>query len=1350
MEILQYTFFQHAIIGAFLVSILCGFIGTYIVTRRLVFISGGITHASFGGIGIGVFMGINPVLSAMVFAILSAFGVQWMSQKKDVRKDSAIALFWTFGMSIGIICCFLTPGFMPDLPSFLFGSILTIESADLILLFVLTAIVGLLFTFLLRPIEYVSFDSTFARSQHLPVTMIEYMMMALIAMTIVASLKMVGIVLAISLLTIPQMTANLFTYHYKRMIVLSIILGWIDCIIGLYVSYLLNVPSGACIIFISILVFVICKVIKTYRKYLLPILLLPLLSGLMSCSTQKNTAKSRWWHSFNARYNTYYNGSLAYIDASLEKENGNKDNFTEIIPLYTVSNKNSRELGKSNYEKAITKCEKAIHQHSIKKRPEWTKNRRKTAKDIEWLSRKEYNPFLWKAWLLMGRSQFYKGDFDGAAATFAYMSRLYATQPAIYGRARAWLAKCYIEQDWRYDAEDVIRNMQRDSIHWRAQKEWDYTYADYYVHIGDFEQAIPYLKKVIKHEMRRKQKAREWFLLGQLQAAVGNRDDAYKAFKHVIRLNPPYELEFNARISMSEVMAKGNAKQMIGKLKRMAISDKNKEYLDQVYYAMGNIYLNEKDTIHAISAYEKGNAKATRSGIEKGVLLLHLGDLYWGMEKYSDAQRCYGEAIGLLDKDRKDYQLLSDRSKILDELVPHTETVHLQDSLQALAKMSEKDRNAAIDRVIDALKKKEKEEKNRLAEEESNRQQIQNGGNANRNNTANKNTSANNSAQKGAWYFYNPIAVSQGKTQFQRLWGKRENVDNWQRINKTVVSAPQEGAEEMTDEVRDSLAHAAVVEDSLKQMADSAQNDPHKREYYLAQIPFTEEQMTASNKLLEDGLYNSGVIFKDKLDNLNLSEKALRRLENNYATDFEHMDDVYYHLYLLYSRKDMPSQAESYVQKLKDRYPESQWTTLLTDPYYKENAQFGTHIEDSLYTATYEAFKANRYSEAKGNARISASRFPTGANRDKFLFIGGLSKLNDGDANGCVEDMKTIVEKYPNSRISEMAGMIVNGVNAGKRLHGGKFDLEDVWNRRSVVLNDQDSTKQKSFVPDRNANFVFMLVYQPDSLNENQLLFEMAKYNFTHYLVRNFDINLEEQDGLHRMILSGFRNYDEAWQYAHEATQQTAITRIIGKARVILISEPNLELLGSRFTYNDYEKFYQKHFAALKIRSNVTPLLTEPTEIVTEKEPEKTAAGDEELLEENGNNDDSNYMEIIEEEQPQKKEQTVKKDEDSIEINEPEKIKIEPQKQEEAKKQEPQKQEEVKKQEPQKQEEVKKQEPLEEDEDGIYFYDETEDNKKQENKNQKSTVKQKDDKKNEEKKDDKFDLEDEYFDFDGF
>ena len=928
---------------------------------------------------------------------------------------------------------------------------------------------------------------------------------------------------------------------------------------------------------------------------------------LTGCSTQKNTAQSRWWHAFNAKYNTYYNGTLAYIDGSQEKETGNKDNYTEQIPLYTVSNKNSREIGKANFDRAIEKCEKAIHQHSIKRRPEWTKNRRKTAKDIEWLSRREYNPFLWKAWMLMGRSQFYQGDFESAAATFSYMSRLYATQPAIYGKARAWLAKCYIEQNWNYDAEDVIRNMLRDSIHWRAQKEWDYTFADYYIHTGNAEQGIPYLRKVISHEMRRKQKAREWYLMGQLQASIGNKKEAYKAFRHVIRQNPPYELAFNARIAMTEVMAKDNAGKMISRLKRMAASDNNKEYQDQIYYAIGNIHLSRKDTLQAIAAYEKGNQKSTRNGIEKGVLLLHLGDLYWTKEKFSDARRCYGEAIGLLDKDRKDYQQLSNRSKVLDELVPYTDAVQLQDSLQQLARMSEKERNAAIDRVIDALKKKEKEERNRKAEEEAESTLRQDGGNfANNNNFASSNSpqknneNSANTPANGQWYFYSPLTVSQGKAQFQKLWGKRDNVDNWQRINKTVV-ANAAGAEEMTDEQRDSLAQAAEQEELLKQTSDSAVNDPHRREYYLAQIPFTPKQLAESNKLLEDGLYHAGVIFKDKLDNLPLSRKSLLRLANNHP-DYEHLDDAYYHLYLLYSRERKPEMAQTYLQKLKAEYPESQWTTLLSDPYYAENAKRGVQIEDSLYTRTYQAFRDGEYDKVERNAQISRNRFPDGANRDKFLFIGGLSKLNDGDIKSCLADLKEVVSKYPDSRLSEMAGMIINGVDAGRRLYGGKFDLNDVWTRRSIELNDRDSTRQKGYSPERNASFVFLLAYDPDKTNENQLLFEMAKYNFTSYMARYFDINIEDLEGLHRMQISGFNSYDEARQYANAVYQQPAIKRLLGNVRAYVISEPNLKLLGTSHTYEEYEKFYSKHFAPLPVSK--LPLLLEPAETAPAAEEE--------------------------------------------------------------------------------------------------------------------------------------------------
>ena len=928
-------------------------------------------------------------------------------------------------------------------------------------------------------------------------------------------------------------------------------------------------------------------------------LLAAVLLAVTGCSTQKNTAKTRWWHSFKARYNTYYNGTLAYIDGSLEKENGNKDNFTEMLPLYTVGNKQSREIGKGNFEKAIEKCQKTIKLHSIKKRPVWDKKRRKTEKDIEWLSRREYNPFLWKAWMLMGRSQFYKGAFDEAASTFAYMGRLYQTQPAIYAKSRAWLAKCYLEEGWLYDAEDVVRNMERDSIHWSARKEWDYTYADYYIHTGDYAKAIPYLRKVIKHEMRRKQRAREWYLMGQMQAALGNKAEAMRAYKRVIRQNPPYEVEFNARIAMTEVMSGGQWKKMVSRLKRMAASDKNKEYLDQVYYAIGNIYLAQNDTAKAISAYERGAAKATRSGIEKGVLLLKLGDIYWEMERYNDAQRCYGEAIGLLDKERKDYEELSHRSKVLDQLVPYTDAVHLQDSLQTLAKMDEKDRNAAIDRTIAELKRKEKEERDRLAEQNAQETMQQNGAGNNMQQQNNRQQNNMNQQTNGLWYFYNATAVSQGKVAFQKMWGKRENVDNWQRVNKTVVNFGGNQEEtELSEAQLDSIARQEAIEDSLAQIADSAQNDPHKREYYLAQIPFTEDQIEASNKIIEDGLFNAGVIFKDKLNNLPLSEKQLKRLTSQYP-DFEKMADAYYHMYLLYMRKGETDVAEGYVERLKKEYPESEWTTLLSDPYFVENAKLGVHMEDSLYASTYDAFKAARYAEVSGNVRISDNRFPLGANRDKFVFIGGLSKLNEGDAEGCLEDMNTVVKKWPQSGVAEMAGMIVKGVSEGKRLKGGKFDLDNVWERRSEVLTDDDSTAVRELSDERFAAFTFMIAYKPDSTDENRLLFELARYNFTSFLVRNFDIAVEDADGVHRMKVSGFRNYDEALQYVRQLFTNKTITSLIGRNRTIIISEKNLPLLGRQFSYDDYARFYDKHFAPIKISDE--QLLNVPETVTTPK-----------------------------------------------------------------------------------------------------------------------------------------------------
>lgn len=400
--------------------------------------------------------------------------------------------------------------------------------------------------------------------------------------------------------------------------------------------------------------------------------------------------------------------------------------------------------------------------------------------------------------------------------------------------------------------------------------------------------------------------------------------EAYKAYSKVIAMNPPYQLEFNARIARTEVMASKKSDGMIAKLKRMAKSDKNKEYLDQVYFAIGNIYLLKKDTLKAISVYENGNEKATRSGVERGALLIKLGDLYWTREQYADARRCYNLALGMTDKDNKAYERLTNRSKVLDELVPYTDAVHLQDSLQNLARMDEEQRNMAIDRVIVALKKKEAEEKRKQVENEvANRQQNNDdafGDEAQKKGNKGNTNNLNIGQQSSEWYFYNPMVVAKGKQQFQMLWGKRENVDNWQRINKTVVKQQGYDLADISDEQRDSILNAQEALDSVEKVNDEALNDPHKREYYLAQIPFTKEQVKASDDIIADGLYNSGVIFKDKLDNLTLSEKALSRLISQYP-DYAHKDDAFYHLFLLYSRKGQKPRLSLLSTVLKRNFP---------------------------------------------------------------------------------------------------------------------------------------------------------------------------------------------------------------------------------------------------------------------------------------------------------------------------------------------------------------------------------------------------------------------------------------------
>lgn len=259
IELLGYRFFVHALLAAVFASITCGFIGTYIVTRRIVFISGGISHASFGGVGIAYYSGFNPIIGAALFSILSAVGIEVFSRNSTLRKDTLIGIMWSFGMAVGIIFIYITPGYAANLMTYLFGNILTVSVFDLYLMAGLSVIIIAFFLLLLKEILTISFDEEYSRTQNIPVEIINYILIGLVALTIVINIRVVGIILVISLLTIPQATANLLSKNFKSIIFYSIGFGFVSSISGLFLSYKFNIPSGATIIFSSILVFLIVR-----------------------------------------------------------------------------------------------------------------------------------------------------------------------------------------------------------------------------------------------------------------------------------------------------------------------------------------------------------------------------------------------------------------------------------------------------------------------------------------------------------------------------------------------------------------------------------------------------------------------------------------------------------------------------------------------------------------------------------------------------------------------------------------------------------------------------------------------------------------------------------------------------------------------------------------------------------------------------------------------------------------------------------------------------------------------------------------------------------------------------------
>lgn len=883
---------------------------------------------------------------------------------------------------------------------------------------------------------------------------------------------------------------------------------------------------------------------------------------------------TRFYHSLTAHYNIMYNGEVAFQKGQDAQTDGHKDDYNSLLPMYISTNKTTAGMGKSSYATAIEKCEKAIKLHSIKKKPQLKPGQKRTQEMKDFLARKEFNPYLWRAWIMMGESLFNGGEFLEAAATFNYTIRLYATQPEIANLARAWLARCYVAMDWPYDAEDVLRKMSKDSLGLNVQQHYDNSRTAWLIQTGQYEEAIPLLKKTISKQRKSITRARLNFLLGQLCKETGKKEEANSALKKVIRANPPYEMSLNARVLQSEMAGSSEARKMIRKLRRMTKSDKNKDYTDQIFLAIGNIYLNAGDTLHCTYAWEDGLEKS-KGGSAKTTLLLRLATLYWEQEDYINAARCYSECLSALDKEHDEYKEVEQRKNSLEGLTSPLETIELQDSLQALAKLPKAEQEAVAERLAKEYIQKEKEKAK--AEGADNNNQITNSTAAQQSNANN-----NNSQNDTGWYFSNPNTVLQGKNAFFRKWGKRRNSDYWRWTDKSGFAVdgelPEGLAELINEEVNDSTTEESVAEEET---ADSIENNPRNKAFYLKQIPVTEEQMTASHQLLSDALFQAGILEQEKLGNFPLARRTLLRFINDYP-EHSKVGDACYYLFLNCGRQQFEEEAALYRNRIIEKFPENTYAKLLANPRYDLIARGGRHLEDSIYATSYSAYLQKDYDYVKDNYSFSAENFPEGHHRARFMFVYAMSQLYSGDREGFLATLKELIEKYSAEEVTALANEIMAGINEGRLLNDEQWDTSNIWERRGSASADSTATAD-TLKEDRIGNFAFVLAYPQGSLDENQLLFEVARYNFTSFMARNFELEISDLGDVSLLAVKGFQSYDEVHAYVQKLYSNHHMNTVLDGIRTLLILEENLNLLGNKFSFEDYRKFYENVFTPIDI-----------------------------------------------------------------------------------------------------------------------------------------------------------------------
>lgn len=895
-------------------------------------------------------------------------------------------------------------------------------------------------------------------------------------------------------------------------------------------------------------------------KILSAVFLLGSIMVIVSCSTKKNTFTRRVYHNLTTHYNIYWNANESFKNGVADLQKSLRDNYNKILPVNNYGSADDSRKVYSAMDRAIEKSSLAIQRHSL------------------FFNKKEYNRWIDDCYLLIGKAQFYKQDYNSAKRTFEYLTRQYP-EDDIADHAALWIIKCNLQQK-RYDEvltglELMVERIDKEKVPFSVRKQIPLIYADYYIMNGNYANAKTHLLEGITLNADRKFRMRLYYILGQISQQEKNFSKATEYYTKVSKGPSSFEMAFNARINMAKAfdIYSGEKSNLEKQLKKMVKDSKNKDYLDQVYYALAELaHLDKNDTLE-MQYLRLSVSNSVSNDFQKTTSSLQLAELCFTKKKYEDARAYYDTTLQVLPIDYPDYEAINTRTTTLTELVTNLQVVQFEDSMQMLARMPEAELTALITKLVDEYNKKEQA---RMEEERQQQMDIaMSMGNQNQ-----RNERSISDLGGGGWYFNNPSAISMGYTEFMRKWGRRKLEDNWRLMNKRAVatfnSDETEGGEQGAG--GDSLAS-----DAKGGVASIKDIDPKDPKSYMQLIPKTEEALALSNERISDALLNLGYIYKDGLhDNLNSVDCFEDLLER--FPDTKYALNIYYQLYLMGMSIPDEALASKYKEKIMSGYPNSDYAMIIENPDYNNEVLAKKNRVNSLYEETYQAFTRGQYRMVLLYSGEAIANYKDKELLPKFEYLKALSlaKLENNDTMLVV--MNQIVKDYPSSSVTPLAQEILTKFGKGTPTSATAVKQDTLAAPKAGVatgFTPGDTVVPSIYKVNPNQTHFYIMMLNEQSSNVSATKIRISDFILKNFNNDNLSVNAILLDAGWQMItISSFRNAQAAMNfYSTIMLNEYVMLPLKGtEYKHFVISMENYPIFYREKKYDGYINFFNKNY----------------------------------------------------------------------------------------------------------------------------------------------------------------------------